>query len=377
MAVTMPSRGLEGVVAADTALGDVKGAEGFFHYRQYSAVELAQQRTLEDVWFLLFEGRLPDRAERRRFCQEVAALRTIPPHTRAIVARLARLADPMEVLRTAVSILGNELGWRPVYDLDAAALRHQALRLGALVPGILAAAARVRAGQAICDPRPDLATTANYLWMLHGEEAEAAHARAVEQYQILTVDHGFNASTFTARVIASTGASLASAICGAVAALSGPLHGGAPSRALDMLEQIGDPAAAGPWIRQAIGRGERIMGFGHRVYKTDDPRAVFLRRLAFTLGGDLVEDADRVEHAALEVLAELKPGRQLYTNVEFYAGVVMETCGIPRSMFTPTFAAARSIGWSAHVLEQAAENRLIRPSARYVGPPAPVPVPVP
>ena len=162
--------------------------------------------------------------------------------------------------------------------------------------------------------------------------------RAVEQYLILTIDHGFNASTFTARVIASTGADLAAAVVGAVGALSGPLHGGAPSRALDMLDDIGSPDRAEAWIRDAVVRGDRIMGFGHRVYKTDDPRSVFLRGVARSLGGDLVDFAEQVERTTVDVLAELKPGRQLYTNVEFFAGVVMHTCGIPRDMFTPTFA---------------------------------------
>ena len=211
--------------------------------------------------------------------------------------------------------------------------------------------------------------------MLNGAEPEPAHARAVEQYLMLTIDHGFNASTFTARVITSTGADLAAAVCGAVGALSGPLHGGAPSRALDMLDAIGSPERAEAWLRGAVARGERIMGFGHRVYKTDDPRSVFLRDVARSLGGPLVEFATEVERTAVDVLGQLKPGRRLYTNVEFYAGVVMETCGVPRDMFTPTFAASRTIGWSSHVLEQAADNRLIRPTARYVGPPPPQPVP--
>jgi citrate synthase len=224
-------------------------------------------------------------------------------------------------------------------------------------------------------PRQDLSYAANYLWMLLGEEAPADHVRAIEQYLILTIDHGFNASTFAARVITSTGADLAAAITGAIGALSGPLHGGAPSRALDMLDDIATPDRADTWLRTAVERGERIMGFGHRVYKTDDPRSLFLRGVAQQLGGPLVDFAEQVERTAVDVLAELKPGRQLYTNVEFFAGVVMHTCGIPRDMFTPTFASSRTIGWATHVMEQAADNRLIRPAARYVGPPPPQLVP--
>jgi citrate synthase len=201
------------------------------------------------------------------------------------------------------------------------------------------------------------------------------HARAVEQYLISTIDHGFNASTFTARVITSTGADLAAAVVGAIGALSGPLHGGAPSRALQMLDEIGTIENADPWIRAAVERGDRLMGFGHRVYKVDDPRSVMLRSVAERLGGPKLDFAEQVEQLAVEILGELKPGRKLYTNVEFYAGIVMNACGVPRDMFTPTFASSRVIGWSTHVLEQAADNRLIRPSAHYAGPPPPQPVP--
>ncbi len=367
--------GLEGVVAAETELGDVRGLEGFFHYRQYSATDLAARRSLEDVWQLLFDGTLPDRATSASFRAEVAALRELPPGLRALLPSLAGAGTPLDVLRTAVSLLGAELGWGPSLDVGPDELRAQALRLCAVVPTILAAGHRLARGSAPVEPRADLGATANYLWMLAGEEPAPEHARAVEQYQILTIDHGFNASTFTARVITSTGADLAAAVCGAVGALSGPLHGGAPSRALDMLDDIGTPDRAEPWLRAAVTRGDRVMGFGHRVYKTDDPRSLFLRDVARSLGGPLVEFSREVERTAVEVLADMKPGRQLFTNVEFYAGVVMHTCGIEREMFTPTFAASRSIGWCAHVLEQASHNRLIRPAARYTGPPPPQPVP--
>ena len=192
---------------------------------------------------------------------------------------------------------------------------------------------------------------------------------------MLTVDHGFNASTFTARVIASIGADLGAAVVGALGALSGPLHGGAPSRALDLLDSIGSPERAPEHIRTLVERGERIMGFGHAVYKTDDPRSTLLRDVAVGLGGARAELAVEVERLIVDTLAEVKPGRQLYANVEYYAGVVMEAAGIPPELFTPTFAVSRVIGWTANVLEQATDNRIIRPSARYVGPPPPQPVP--
>jgi citrate synthase len=370
-------KGLEGVVVAETTVGDVRGREGFYHYRQYSAIDLAATRTLEDVWQLLFDGALPDRSSAEAFAAEVSSLRALPPGLTAVLPLVARPGtSPLDVLRTAVSLLGAELGWRPTHDIGGTELRSQALRLGAVVPTVLTAAHRLRSGLAPIEPRADLSYAANYLWMLSGEEAPEDHVRAVEQYLMLTIDHGFNASTFTARVITSTGADLAAAVTGAIGALSGPLHGGAPSRALDMLDAIGTPDRADAWLRRAVADGDRVMGFGHRVYKTDDPRSVFLREVARSLGGPLVELAEAVEQTTVEVLAELKPGRELYTNVEFFAGVVMHTCGIPRDMFTPTFASSRTIGWATHVMEQAADNRLIRPAARYVGAPPPQPVPV-
>jgi citrate synthase len=220
--------------------------------------------------------------------------------------------------------------------------------------------------------------------MLTGRRPSPAHASALGQYLVSTVDHGFNASTFTARVVASTGADLGACVVAAIGALSGPLHGGAPSRALALLDAIGgpdvldlpDPAVrVDEVVRPMIEAGDKIMGFGHAVYRTDDPRSLLLRDLARELGGREAQLGELVEQRVIELLAELKPGRGLRTNVEFYAGIVMDACGVPRSMFTPTFASSRVIGWCANVLEQAADNKIIRPSARYVGPRAPQPVP--
>lgn len=371
-------RGLEGVVVAETSIGHVRGLEGFYHYRQYDAVELAEKRTLEDVWYLLVEGELPTLAQRARFLEEVAPLREVPEDVKALLPRVARLnpqAPPLDMLRTTYSLMATSLGFPPSMDVPADTLRSQALRTCAVVPTLLTALYRLQRGLEPVDPRPDLPYAANYLHMVFGEERPADQVRAVEQYLISTIDHGFNASTFTARVITSTGADLGSAVVGAIGALSGPLHGGAPSRALAMLDEIGTPERAEPWLRDAVARGERLMGFGHRVYKTDDPRSVMLRGVAERLGGPKMELAREIETTAVRVLAELKPGRKLYTNVEFYAAIVMDACGLPREMFTPTFASSRVIGWTSHVLEQAADNRLIRPSARYVGPPPPQPVP--
>ncbi|MFD9905168.1 citrate synthase [Streptomyces sp. NPDC059063] len=371
-------RGLAGVVVTETQLGDVRGYEGFYHYRQYSAVELAQTRSFEDVWHLMFHGTLPDAAQRAAFTEQTAALRQLPEEVRAAlpaIARASTLSGPLAGLRTALSLFGASRGFRPVYDIGADRRRADALAASAVVPTLLTALYRLGQGLDPVEPRDDLSYAANYLYMLTGSEPDAARARAVEQYLISTIDHGFNASTFTARVITSTGADVAACLVGAVGALSGPLHGGAPSRALDTLDAIGTPDRIDPWIRERVLAGERIMGFGHPVYRTEDPRSRMLRGIAQEFGGELVEFAVEVERQVEEILAELKPGRELHTNVEFYAGVVMELCGLPREMFTPTFAAARVVGWSANILEQAEDSKIIRPAARYVGAVAPVAVP--
>ena len=378
-AVEVP-KGLEGVAVADTEIGDVRGKEGFYHYRQYSAVELAEKRTLEDVWYLLFEGELPSRRQRDAFIDEIRPLREIPPDLKKLLPEIARLGDhfaPLDALRSAYSLLVTALDFKPWLDVERDDLRLQALRTCAVFPTLVMALYRLNQGEEAVDPHPHLSYAANYLYMLRGDEPSDEHARAVEQYLVATIDHGFNASTFTARVITSTGADLGSAVAGALGALSGPLHGGAPSRALDMLDEIGSPDRADAWLRDAVESGKRLMGFGHRVYKTDDPRSVMLRGVAERLDGHRVEFAKQVEKQAVEILQELKPGRNLYPNVEFYAGIVMDMIGMPRTLFTPTFACSRVIGWTAHILEQAADNRLIRPSANYHGlePPQPVPDP--
>jgi citrate synthase len=377
-AVDVP-RGLAGVVVTDTRIGDVRGREGFYHYRQYSAVELAQTRSFEDVWHLLVHGDLPDADRLAAFTEQTAALRRLPDEVRAALPTIAAASGrsgPLAGMRTALSLLGAAKGFRPVYDIDADQRCADALAASAAVPTVLTALYRLGRGLDPVEPRDDLPYAANYLYMLTGLEPDPLHARAIEQYLISTIDHGFNASTFTARVIASTGADVAACLVGAVGALSGPLHGGAPSRALDTLDAIGTTDRIDPWIRERVLAGDRIMGFGHPVYRTEDPRSRMLRGIAGRFGGPLVELAVEVERRVEAILAELKPGRELHTNVEFYAGVVMELCGLPREMFTPTFAAARVVGWSANILEQAEDSKIIRPAARYVGPVPPVTVPL-
>lgn len=369
-------RGLAGVVVTDTEIGDVRGEEGFYHYRQYSAVDLAQKCSFEDVWHLMFRGHLPTPEEKRAFVEQVTPLRRLSPQLAALLPSLAN-AKPLDGLRTALSFAAADRGMRPLLDIEEDERSADVLFVCAIVPTILTALYRLRSGEEPVSPRDDLSHAANYLYMLTGTEPSAEHTAAIEKYLISTIDHGFNNSTFTARVIASTGADVGACLVGAIGALSGPLHGGAPSRALAALEEIGTPDKIDAWVRGRVEGGERIMGFGHAVYRTDDPRSLMLRDVATGLGGELVEFAKQVERNVVDILAELKPGRKLYTNVEFYAGVVMEQCGVPRDMFTPTFAASRMVGWSANVLEQARDSKIIRPRARYTGPEAPQPVNVP
>ncbi|HVE94530.1 MAG TPA: citrate/2-methylcitrate synthase [Acidimicrobiales bacterium] len=373
-AIVAPA-GLKGVVVAETELGDVRGAEGFFHYRQYSAPELAATRSFESVWELFVDGDLPSERDDARFRDEIARYRAIPEAVTPMLTMVALSSEPMTALRTALSFVAGAERVRSTLGAPAADLRQDALRLAAVTPTIVAALHRVRSGLAPIAPDPQLGIARDYLRMVHGAEAPDAEVRALEQYLILALDHGFNASTFTARVVTSTGADMGSAVIAALGALSGALHGGAIHRALDTLDAIGSPEHARAWVRDAINRGETIMGFGHPVYRTADPRSTMLREVARSLGGARIELACAVEREVQRALEDLKPGRPLHTNIEWYAAVVLERCGLPRDLFTPTFAATRIVGWCAQAMEQAADNRIIRPSARYVGPLAPQAVP--
>ena len=377
--VMVAPKGLKGVIVAETALGDVRGGEGFYHYRQYAAPELAAKCSFEDVWRLVVDGALPmTGAERAAFVDEVVPLRTLPDAVAAVLPGIAAATpSPAFALRTALSQLAGVIDGPPSLDADRSRLRSDALRLSSAVPTLIAALHRLRHGSEPIAPRPDLGHAANYLYMLSGSEPSAQQARAIEQYLILALEHGFNASTFTARVVTSTGADMGSALVSALGALFGPLHGGALGRTLETVDAIGSIDRTATWVRDAVANNKVIMGFGHPVYKTADPRSVMLRSIAEGFGGELVEFAKQVEIEVERTLAELKPGRQLHTNVEWFAAVVMELSGLPRELFTSTFAASRVVGWSAQVMEQAADNRIIRPSARYVGPPPPQPVPAP
>ncbi len=365
--------GLAGVSVARTGVSDVLGRLGFYHYRGYNAVDIARRGRVEDAWHLLTRGELPAAEQRQEFARETAALRELPAGIAELLPAIARLSPPgsLASLRTAVSVAAQAMGCKPWTDQSDAETADQATRLSAMMPVLAAQLFRLASGHEVVQPRSDLGYSDNYLYMITGTVPDERSRYAVERYLMLTIDHGFNNSTFTSRVIASSGADLGAVVSGALGALSGPFHGGAPARVFDMLDAIGTPANAEAWLRNAIERGDKLMGFGHRIYKTVDPRSQLLHEVARELRSQRVEFSEVVEQTAVRLLAELKPGRELYANVEFYAGVVLEAAGLPREMFTATFACSRIIGWMANVLEQIADNRIFRPLAHYEGPTAP------
>jgi citrate synthase len=342
--------GLEGIVAAETALSMVDGERGELVIAGYPVAELALNATFEETVGLLWHESV-----------ELAARRALPPATLDLLASAA--ADrigPMDALR--MSLRGGTGN-----DAD------DARTVVALLPTAVAAYWRLSRGHDPVAPRADLGHAANYLYMLSGEVPSAERVRGLETYLNTVVDHGLNASTFTARVIVSTGSDFVSAVSGAIGALKGPLHGGAPGPALDMVFEIGDAARAEAYLRDKLARGEKLMGFGHRVYRVRDPRAEVLSIAAermFRGGGDmkLYQLARAVESVALRLLEEYKPGRNLQTNVEFYTALLLHGLGLEAALFTPTFAISRAAGWLAHCFEQRRTNRIIRPQSVYVGP---------
>ena len=358
--------GLKDLIVADTTVGSVRGAEGFFHYRQHDAVEIARHQTFEAAAALLIDGALPDQGAEGSFRSELARNRRLDPATvTALTAIAPHVGPPLSGLRAAISLVVDDT---PTLDLSPAERRSRVLRAVGATPSILAALYRLGQDKAPLDADPTLGHAADFIRMVTGSAPQPRLARAVETYLLLTADHGFNASTFTGRVITSTGAGIGSAYAGAIGALSGPLHGGAPSRVLDMIEAIGEPANTENWARAELDTGGKIMGFGHAVYRADDPRSMLLKETAIGLGGELVERAIEIEDRMLAFLADWKPDAIIVTNVEFYAAVVMHLAGIDQDMFTPTFTTSRVVGWGAHVLEQAVNNKIMRPKARYVGP---------
>jgi citrate synthase len=350
------SPGLEGVIAGETSLSFIDGTAGRLLYRGFRIGDLVERGTYAAVAHLLWTGEW-DPSQR-------LPTSPVPAAVHEVLRALPADAKPMDALRTAVSAWGatQELPWPPTVE--------QARALTAFSPSALAAFARLRTGKDPIDPDPDLDLTAGFLYQLSGQRPDASTARALDAYFIVGAEHSFNASTFTARVITSTRSDIASAVVGAIGTMKGPLHGGAPSEVVDQLAQVGSADHAEAWVREALARGERLMGFGHRVYRAYDPRAAALRTVAEGMEHkpDWLQLAIEVEDVALRVLAEKHPERPLRTNVEFYAAPVLMGVGLSPDLFPATFSLARHAGWTAHVLEQAANNRLIRPDVNYVGP---------
>ncbi|MFZ1395845.1 MAG: citrate synthase/methylcitrate synthase [Candidatus Promineifilaceae bacterium] len=357
--------GLEGIVAAETELSHVDGLKGELIIAGFPLARLAANATFEETVFLLWNGRLPTQPELANLKQALAALRPLPPATLNLLREAAEArTTPMDALRMAAATL--DLG------LDTTDHQTTAKTIVARVATIVASYHRLRQGAEPIAPDPALGHAANFLTMLTGEPPSDARVRGLETYLNTVVDHSLNASTFAARVIVATQTDLVSAIVGAIGALKGPLHGGAPGPALETVFEIGTADRAETVLQAKLDAGERLMGFGHRVYKVRDPRAEVLGAAAeqmFLADGDmgLYELAKSVEATAVRLLAKHKPGRNLQTNVEFYTALLLHGLGLPTDLFTPTFAVGRTAGWLAHCFEQMKYGRLIRPQSRYTG----------
>lgn len=354
--------GLDGVVAANTALSHVDGAAGELVVRGKAIDDLTGRIDFAGMAALLWGdlapvSRDPDALVRALGAARAAAARLVP----GLLVTTKGLSA-VEGLRAGLALLPDRDG-----DADA-------LAATAAIPVFTAALSRATRGLAALEPDPDADPASDFLRLLHGRDPHPAEAAALDAYLVTVADHGMNASTFAARVVASTRAGLVSSVIAGLCALKGPLHGGAPGPVLDMLDAIGTPESCEDWLRAELGRGERLMGFGHRVYRTRDPRADVLKtalhRLARARGGDVgrLAFAEQVERTALALLQEKQPNRKLETNVEFYTALLLEAVGVPRDLFTPVFAMGRVLGWIAHVWEQERSGRLIRPQSHYIGP---------
>src|SRR4051794_16974691 len=348
--IEVPS-GLEGVIAFDTQVAEPDREGGALRYRGVDIEELVGSVPYEKVWGLLVDGHYDP------------GLPPAEPHPLAV-----RTGDPRVDLQSALAVLAPEWGLGQLIDISDEQARQDLARVSVMALSFVAQSARGVGRPPIPQAEVDKATSIPERFLIRWRgEADPRHVKAIDAYWISAAEHGMNASTFTARVIASTGADVAAALSGAVGALSGPLHGGAPSRVLQMLDEVEQTGDAERWVREALDRGDRLMGFGHRVYRAEDPRARVLRRTARELGSTRFEVAEALENAALAELRARKPDRVLATNVEFWSAVILDMAEVPANLFTPMFTCARVAGWSAHILEQKREGRLIRPTAKYVG----------
>ncbi len=365
MASAIPiAKGLDHVVVDRSSISWVGGGTGELVYRGFDIDALVPGVPYESVVHLLLYGEPPSADPSPEVAAALRAHQRPPPGVLSIADAIPAGQPPLEALRTILSALGDgSFGYPPT--------REDGFRLIAQAPVLLARYVRRSAGGAPIEPDPALSHAENYLGMVTGRRPAPAAVRALESYLVLLADHGMNASTFALRVAISTQSDLASAATAALATLKGPLHGGAPAKVSEMLDAVGDAGRAEAWIAERLARKEILFGFGHRAYKTEDPRNLLLHAIARRVADPArLRLAEAVEDRGLAALRAAKPGARLYTNVEFYGAVVLESVGLPRELFTPTFAVARTAGWAAHALEQAADNRLIRPEMEYVGPPA-------
>ncbi len=355
--------GLEGVVAAQSAIGDVDGTNGVLIYQGYNIHDLARHSIYEETVYLLWHGRLPKRTELDEFRAQLTASQSLPSEVVELMRRFPREAEPMDALRTAVSALAfYDAGAR---DLSRERALQTATRLTAQLPALVAYIERLRKGLEPVEPKSGLSLAANFLYMLKGEEPSEHEAHIFDVALILHADHELNASTFTARVVAGTLADMYGAVTAAIAALSGPLHGGANTNVMKMLLEIETPERAETWLMDALAQKKKVMGFGHRVYRTEDPRSTHLRDFAREMG-EAKGDTRWIE--ILEKLREVMlREKKLYPNVDYYSGAAYYLMDIPLDLFTPIFAVSRIAGWTGHILEQYANNRLIRPRAEYTG----------
>lgn len=358
-----PSRGLADVVAASTALSDIDGKAGRLFYRGYDISDLAGRTSFEEVVHLLQRGTLPTRRQRDEFEQRLAAARQLPSTAAGLVHEMAARAEPMEALRTLVSALGHDDPDKASNDPDANA--RKALRLVAQLPVLVAGYSAARSGGDAPDPDPELGIAGNFLLQVTGSRPSAEASAAFDECLVLHADHTMNASTFAARVCAATLSDMHSAVVAAIATLKGPLHGGANEQVMRTLESVGSIQGIEPAVRLRLQNKEKVMGFGHRVYRTEDPRATHLRRLSERLG-ELAGDTTYYE-MSLAMEKTVLDVKGLYPNVDFFAASAYSALGIPTDLFTPVFAISRMAGWTSHVMEQHADNRLIRPDSEYVG----------
>jgi len=356
------SPGLEGVVAAQTEISEVDGQNGRLIYRGGHLIQDVADKSYEEIAYLLWHGQLPERDQLDELRRKMAASRKLKPQTLAALRALPSDCDPMDALRTGLSAQGAGPDC-PKPTLD------EAISYTAVTPTIVAATFRLQRGEEPVEPRDDLGHAANFLHMLDGKEPDRDRTHYLETYLVLLADHGLNASTFSARVTASTGTDLCSALVAAIAALKGPAHGGAATAAMNMLDKIGSPEKAERWLTDAIEQHQRFMGFGHRVYRTYDPRAKILKELARTANPRFYELASVTEAHALRILKERHPERPNATNVDYYSAGILQAAGFPKNFFTCVFAASRISGWTAHVLEyMEKDGRIIRPASQWMGP---------